>query len=144
MGNSQSMNQHINFEDVQSILSSSAKPLLINTLSVMDQGCLIHNSLPAAEEETVVNSLLQNRQTSVNMVVYGKNANDMTAYTKHQQLLKMGFSRCYLYPGGLFEWLLLQDIYGPEEFPTTSKELDILKYKPMRGLASHVNLLEYT
>jgi len=110
----------------------------------MDQGCLIHNSLPAAEEETVVNSLLQNRQTSVNMVVYGKNANDMTAYTKHQQLLKMGFSRCYLYPGGLFEWLLLQDIYGPEEFPTTSKELDILKYKPMRGLASHVNLLEYT
>jgi len=31
----------------------------------------------------------------------------------------------------LFEWLLLQDIYGSEEFPTTSHELDILKYKPM-------------
>ena len=29
----------------------------------------------------------------------------------------------------MFEWLLLQDIYGNELFPTTSKELDILKYK---------------
>jgi hypothetical protein len=30
----------------------------------------------------------------------------------------------------MFEWLLLQDIYGAASFPTTSKELDILKYKP--------------
>ena len=29
----------------------------------------------------------------------------------------------------MFEWLLLQDIYGDDEFPTTTKELDILKYK---------------
>jgi hypothetical protein len=42
----------------------------------------------------------------------------------------MGFVNVYLYPGGLFEWLLLQDIYGDDEFPTTIKELDILKYKP--------------
>ncbi len=27
----------------------------------------------------------------------------------------------------MFEWLLLQDIYGFESFPTTSKVLDILK-----------------
>ena len=37
----------------------------------------------------------------------------------------------YVYPGGLFEWLLLQDIYGEDNFPTTLKELDILKYKPL-------------
>ena len=30
----------------------------------------------------------------------------------------------------MFEWLLLQDIYGNEQFPTLGKELDILKYKP--------------
>jgi hypothetical protein len=35
----------------------------------------------------------------------------------------------YVYIGGLFEWLLLQDIYGDEEFPTTAKIIDILKYK---------------
>jgi hypothetical protein len=32
--------------------------------------------------------------------------------------------------GGLFEWLMLQDIYGKELFPTTKKELDLLKFKP--------------
>ena len=37
----------------------------------------------------------------------------------------------YLYAGGLFEWLHLQDIYGKQEFPTTTYILDILKYKPM-------------
>ena len=27
-----------------------------------------------------------------------------------------------------FEWLLLQDVFGEDLFPTTSKELDILKF----------------
>ena len=40
----------------------------------------------------------------------------------------------YLYLGGLFEWLLLQDIYGFDDFPTTSRQLDILKYKPGQKL----------
>ena len=30
----------------------------------------------------------------------------------------------------LFEWILLQDIYGESLFPTTSKQHDILKYRP--------------
>jgi hypothetical protein len=29
----------------------------------------------------------------------------------------------------MFEWLLLQDIFGNEEFQTTSREIDLLKYK---------------
>jgi hypothetical protein len=41
----------------------------------------------------------------------------------------------------LFEWLLLQDIYGVDEFPTTIKENDILKYKSSSLLSS--NLLTY-
>jgi hypothetical protein len=36
---------------------------------------------------------------------------------------------------------MLQDIYGEKEFPTTKKELDILKYKPNKVL--NVPLLEY-
>ena len=141
MGNSQSTNQYINFEDVQHMVSSSSNYLIINTLSLMEQACLIKGTLNAVQEEETINTLLQNRQTSVCIVVYGKNANDITAHTKQNQLIKMGFSRCYLYPGGLFEWLLLQDIYGQTEFPTTSRELDILKFKPMRTL--HSNLIEY-
>jgi hypothetical protein len=33
------------------------------------------------------------------------------------------------------EWLLLQDIYGADEFPTTSKLLDILQYRPTRTIS---------
>ena len=145
MGNNQSINKHVNFEDVQSMLpsgSSNSKCLLINTLNIMEQKCLIQGTISASQEEDIVNSFLQNHQTTMGIIVYGKNANDMSAYTKHQQLIKMGFSRCYLYPGGIFEWLLLQDIYGDDSFPTTCKELDILKYKPSRIL--HTNLIEYS
>ena len=39
------------------------------------------------------------------------------------------FTNVFIYPGGLFEWLLLQDIYGFDDFPTTKKERDHLKYK---------------
>ena len=49
--------------------------------------------------------------------------------TKYTQLLNLGFTNVYIYPGGLFEWLCLQDIYGFENFPTTKKELDILRFK---------------
>ena len=35
---------------------------------------------------------------------------------------------------------MLQDIYGEKEFPTTKKELDILKYKSNKCL--HIPLLE--
>ena len=41
----------------------------------------------------------------------------------------LGFTNIALYLGGLFEWLLLQDIFGFDNFPTTTKTIDILKYK---------------
>ena len=55
----------------------------------------------------------------------------MTVYDKYEQLVKLGFINVYIYSGGMFEWLCLQDIYSSDLFPTTKKELDILKYKPM-------------
>ena len=57
------------------------------------------------------------------------NSCDNTLNTKCEQLNQLGFINIYVYPGGLFEWLLLQDIYGEELFQTTSKEIDHLKYK---------------
>jgi hypothetical protein len=36
---------------------------------------------------------------------------------------------------------MLQDIYGDNEFPTSKKEIDILKYKPSKIL--NIQLLEY-
>ena len=62
--------------------------------------------------------------------IYGRHSNDETIYLKYEQIRKLG-GKVYLYTGGLFEWLLLQDIYG-STFSTTStfKTIDLLKYKP--------------
>jgi hypothetical protein len=66
---------------------------------------------------------------SIKIVIYGENCIDNKVISKYNQLYKLGFTNLYVYIGGLFEWLLLQDIYGDDEFPTTSKIIDILKYK---------------
>ena len=52
--------------------------------------------------------------------------------------MNLGFQTVYLYVGGMFEWLCLQDIYGNEEFPTTTRELDILKYKSPRTFGGYL------
>ena len=57
------------------------------------------------------------------------NACDESLATKCHQLLQLGFTNLHVYAGGLFEWLLLQDIYGEELFPTTMTCGDHLKFK---------------
>jgi hypothetical protein len=57
------------------------------------------------------------------------NSQDHTVEKKYEQLLSLGFYKVFVYNGGMFEWLLLQDIYGKEIFMTTKSERDILKYK---------------
>ena len=128
MGNQTSI-QRINFEDIQQILKENNRYILINTLPSNLQSCLIPNTTNISEEENLINNLLKTNK-SINIIIYGKNVNDMTVYDKYDQLIKLGFSKLYIYPGGIFEWLCLQDIYSDDNFPTNKKELDILKYKP--------------
>ena len=142
MGNSQTTSSKINFEDIQFILSQkSERNILINTLSENEQGCLIPTTINPHQEVELLNNLLKGRTHDVKIIIYGRNCNDERTYKKYNQLVNLGFSYVYVYTGGLFEWLMLQDIYGPKEFPTTKKELDILKYKPSKVL--NVQLLEY-
>ena len=104
---------------------------MINTLLLNQQNCLIKTTVPAIQEEHIINQFIQQKQLSVYIIIYGKNNNeDDSIIKKYKQLKNLGFSNIFIYKGGLFEWLLLQDIFGEEEFPTTSKENDILKYKP--------------
>jgi hypothetical protein len=140
MGNSPSI-QKISFEDVQHIVKNPEPYVLINTLNESEQDCLIPYTVLAVNEERTINELLKIGGKNRRIIVYGKNANDEKIYTKHNQLQSLGFYQVFLYTGGLFEWLLLQDIYGSNEFPTTKKELDLLKYKPNKVL--NVTLLEY-
>ena len=129
MGNSQSIIK-INFEDMQHVCKNKDQYLLINTLPEMEQGCLIKNTLPAYSEVSVIDNYLKLNKRLIKIIIYGKHCNDDLVEKKYHQLLKLGFSNVHIYGGGMFEWLLLQDIYGAYEFPTTSKQTDHLKYKP--------------
>jgi len=140
MGNTSSMNK-INFEDIQYSLSQKDAILIINTLSENEQECIIPMTITPEKEINIINTLLRNGNKNIKIIIYGKNCNDDKIYKKYQQLQSLGFYNIYLYVGGLFEWLMLQDIYGEKEFPTSRKELDILKFKPQKKL--NVHLLEY-
>ena len=126
MGLTLSVNKN-NFEDMQKFIHNN-NITIINTLNLNEQQCLIKNTIHASKETDYINKLIK---TNINkaIVIYGKNCNDSNVITKHKQLKDLGFKNLSIYIGGLFEWLLLQDIYGDDLFPTTSKELDFLKYK---------------
>ena len=115
--------------------SNSKKYAIINTLDKNFQTCLIQNTIPIQDEEDIINSILKDKySTLITIIIYGLNSNDESVYSKYEQLVKLGIKNVFIYTGGMFEWLLLQDVYGRELFPTTSKELDILKYKPRKIL----------
>jgi len=127
MGNNTSIRK-VNCEDMQKACKNTSQYIVINTLEPTMQGCLIANTIKIENEEALMNSMI--KKTNIpSIIVYGRNCNDEKVYKKYEQLIKLGFRNIYVYVGGMFEWLLLQDIYGSELFPTTSKELDILKYK---------------
>ena len=112
-----------NFEDVQSAQETA---LLISVFTTDEQSILIAGTIRINDEVAAVEDALKRK---IPIIVYGKNVDDLAAIAKCSQLQSLG-SKQYLYAGGLFEWLLLQDIYGNELFPTTNITVDILRYKP--------------
>jgi len=117
----------VGFEDIQFVIKHKKRNyILINTLTITEQNCLIPGTIAIKDEEAIINKHLNK---NIHIIIYGKNANDESIFKKYEQLLTLGCGSVFVYTGGLFEWLLLQDIYGKEEFPTTSDELDILKYR---------------
>jgi len=127
MGNISSINK-VNYVYVQKCINNTSETiLLINTLSYDKQECLVKNTVQASNEEEVINKYLKSNK-SIKILIYGENCIDNKVIDKYNQLYKLGFLNIYVYLGGIFEWLLLQDIYGDEEFPTTSKIIDLLKY----------------
>lgn len=123
---------YISFGDMQNIIRyNSSKYIIINTLLPNEQDCLITNTIDYNNEENTINSLINKYEYyDKTIVIYGKNSNDNNTNDKYTQFKSIGFKHVYIYNGGLFEWLLLQDIYGEDNFPTTTRILDILIYKP--------------
>ena len=126
-----------NFEDVQTYIRTCGGPrgggrmsefVLISTLGESEQHCLIRQTYSVEDERDIITKHLKNTR-DLKILIYGKNAADVSVDKKLKQLRDLGFSHVYVYKGGLFEWLLLQDIYGADEFPTTCQELDLIKYR---------------
>ena len=124
-----------NFEDVQYATKNKRNCIIMNTLSSDEQDLLILNTLDAKKEEEVINNYLK-KNKNIKIIIYGKNCYEEKILSKYNQLIKLGFTHVYLYLGGLFEWILLQEIYGFDEFPTNIKNncIDILKYKSISNI----------
>lgn len=122
MGNIYSSFPMIHFEDLYK------QGVLIHTLPENEQTCLIHKTIKASEEITQMNHYLKHNK-HIMIIIYGKNYRDKTIIKKFNQLKKLGFSNVHIYFGGMFEWLLLQEIYGYDNFKTDGTTLDILQFK---------------
>ena len=129
MGNSVSKQNIANFEDVQKFVSETDH-VILNVMDDADQDTLISKTLSAVAEVDALNTLMDDGEFDRKILVYGRNGGDVEKVLKKQkQLVALGFTEVYIYLGGLFEWVLLQDIYGTELFKTTRRVADILRYK---------------
>ena len=136
----QSKYKQINFEDMQHFIYNTETSIIINTLNQHEQTCVIKNTININDEVANVNENIDNNLNK-NIIIYGKNYMDKSIYKKYDQLKSLYCQNIYIYSGGLFEWLTLQDIFGKENFPTNKIELDILKYKP-KSFFHQTKLLE--
>ena len=131
MGNADSKIRTANFDNIK-----ENTYILIHVMDETDQSVLIKGTLTIEKEITILNSLLSaSKQRETNIIIYGKNTDDFhKVMRRYKQLCDLGFN-AFVYIGGLFEWLLLQEIYGMSEFPIefSYKQtgfLDILKFAP--------------
>lgn len=119
--------KNIGFEDMKYAIKD--EHYIINTLPSFEQDCLIYGTIAYNKEEHIINNLIETNDKDRIIIIYGKHSADDSPQKKYNQLITYGFTRVYIYTGGLFEWLLLQDIYSFGEFPTTTICSDLLKYK---------------
>lgn len=120
----------IGFDDLLHCIKTPEKYAIIHTMSA-SENVLIIGTLTASEEEAFMNDYLSTySENPKTIVLYGRNSCDDSPRKKRAQLLSFGIRDVYIYSGGMFEWVLLQDIYGVTEFPTTSGVVDLLVYRP--------------
>ena len=123
--------KQIGFEDIKIAIKDPDRYILINTLPRIEQDVLIYNTVSIEHEEKIINIQLNDYNIpDIPVIVYGRNSCDTSAELKQKQLRSLGIVDVYIYPGGLFEWLLLQDAYGDDEFPSTNNvPSDTLRYR---------------
>lgn len=102
--------------------------VLINTMDISRQSCLIKGTLKASNEVEFMNKLLKTNKNK-EIVIYGIHHTDLSVIKKYNQLKKLGFKNVHIYFGGMYEWLLLQDVFSSTNFQTDGFIKDIVEYK---------------
>lgn len=135
----------VGFDDILFAMKHTSRYLFINTMPLNMQNALIPNTISCSEEETIINNIVAEYNTNkYTIIVYGKNACDETVSQKYDQLRIIGFSDIHIYSGGMFEYILLNDMYGEKTFPISSSTgigvpanpIDILVYRPQKRILS--------
>lgn len=120
-----SSNLKCSFQELQ---KKKGNFILINTLPLHKQEYLIKGTMPALEESKRINEYLY-KNKKIEIVIYGLDAQDPSISKKYIQLKTLGFENVSVYMGGIFEWALLQEVYG-SNFPTEgslSDPMDLYK-----------------
>jgi hypothetical protein len=115
-----------NYHQLQERINKNNDIVLINTLPLSRQNCLIKGTLSASIEEEYMNKL---KNKNKEIIIYGIHHTDISVIKKYNQLKKLGFKNVYIYFGGMYEWLLLQEVFGAINFQTDGEIKDILNYK---------------
>jgi len=136
MGNTNSLIDSVdmrlaNFEDVLLVIKRKSGSILMTTM-IPGTKPLIVGTLEPTDEVDTINRYIANH-TDILIVIYGENNTDISPLKKKRQLDGLGFTKVFVYGGGMFEWLLLQDIYGTDSFRTTSAPNDLLTYRGGEG-----------
>lgn len=127
----------VGFDDILLAINNSTEFLIINTLQKNEQEFLISGTIPFEKEEEKINEIIEaGKMRKYKIIIYGKNSTDSTIEIKYKQLMNFGFTQVFIYYGGIFEWVLLRDIYGEDLFPSittiSNSKVNLLKWKPNR------------
>jgi hypothetical protein len=112
----------------QELQQKKGEFILINTLPLTKQNFLIHGTIPGVQESERINEYIY-KNKKIEIIIYGLDYQDLSVYKKFAQLKSLGFVNVFIYMGGLFEWALLQEVYGTnfKTFGVLSDPLDVYK-----------------
>ena len=137
MGATQSNTMYANYCSIQHAIK--LEKTIIHIMNIADETILIKGTLTAEQEVQRINAWINDIEHTANndIFIYGySNADFNKLLQRQKQLNGLGFKNVHIYFGGMFEWLLLRDVYGADEFPVDGlikgAALDILRYnKPI-------------
>lgn len=106
------------------ITDNSAKVILLASPLVDAKMWRIDGTLTPEMEEREINRMIQNYSSSgkapeEKIVYYGLNSVDRSPDEQAAKLARHGIEAS-VYRGGMFEWLLLREIFGADNYPVVS------------------------